>query len=329
MMSRVKIISVFVFFFVAWVVSPHVGAQNDNLLPNKIAPGPVRSEVGKALANDERFASSERRDSGATSTITSVTFQSLDPVKPLTVPAVLRIPNHARRPMPAVVIVHGSGGVDSRGVSYARELNNAGIATLEIDMWAARGITGAENRPKTVPETLPDAYGAFVYLAANPAIDSKGIGIMGFSWGGVVSMLTATKPYTDRYLGSEMKFAAHAPNYPVCWVYNVVPGYEFKSFTGTPVFIQAGELDTYDLPDTCLKLVRSLASVAPDFLSLKIYPGATHAFDRSEPAITITDPFSYLGKGGDVLFAPNPEAAKEARAATTSFFKSKFGLSPE
>lgn len=83
MMSRVKIISVFVFFFVAWVVSPHVGAQNDNLLPNKIAPGPVRSEVGKALANDERFASSERRDSGATSTITSVTFQSLDPVKPL------------------------------------------------------------------------------------------------------------------------------------------------------------------------------------------------------------------------------------------------------
>jgi uncharacterized protein len=316
MMNRLRTISVFVFLFVAWVVSTHVWAQNNEFLPNKSAPEPVRSEVGNAL------------NSGETWTITTITFQSLDPIKPLTVPAVLRIPDYGPRPMPAVVIVHGSGGVDSRGVSYARELNNAGIATLEIDMWAARGITGAENRPKTVPETLPDAYGAFSYLVTNPAIDSKRIGIMGFSWGGVVSMLTATKPYTNRYLGSEMKFAAHAPNYPVCWVYNVVPGYEFKNFTGAPVFIQTGELDAYDLPDTCLNLVRSLASVAPDLLSIKIYPGATHAFDRSEPAITIADPFSHLGKGGDVLFAPDPEAAKEARAATTSFFKSRFGLPP-
>jgi dienelactone hydrolase len=281
------------------------------------------------MNNVESSSSQGRGDDEETSTVTNVSFQSLDRVKPLVVPAVLRIPDLAAPPMPAVVIVHGSAGVDSRGVSYAHELNNAGIATLEIDMWAARGISGPENRPKTVPETLPDAYGAFVYLAANPVIDSKRIGIMGFSWGGVVSMLTATKPYTNQYLGSEKRFAAHAPNYPACWVYNAVPGYEFKDFTGAPVFIQAGELDTYDLPDTCLNLVRSLASVAPDLLSIKVHPGATHAFDRSEPAITITDPLSHLGKGGEVRFAPNHETAKQARAATTSFFRSKFGLLPE
>lgn len=263
---------------------------------------------------------------GEAPTVANITYQSLDAIKPLTVPAVLRTPHYSPLPMPAVVIVHGSSGVDSRGISYAKELNDAGIATLEIDMWTARGITSAADRPKGVPETLPDAYGAYKYLAANPAIDSKRIGIMGFSWGGVVSMLTATKPYTDQYLGSGMKFAAHAPNYPVCWVYNRVPGYEFKSFTGAPVFIQGGELDTYDLPDTCPNLVQALASVAPNLLSVKMYPGATHGFDRTEAAITITDPFSHLGKGGDVLMAPNLEAAAQARAATVSFFKSKFGL---
>ena len=145
--------------------------------------------------------------------------------------------------VPAVVIVHGSDGVDSRGSLYAADLNDAGIATLEIDMWAARGIRGPEGRPKGVPETLPDAYGAFKLLAAHPAIDPDRIGIMGFSWGGVVSMLTASRIYTERYLGKGARFAAHAPNYPVCSVYNRVPGYEMKELTGAPILLQTGTLD--------------------------------------------------------------------------------------
>lgn len=263
-----------------------------------------------------------------TADATSVSFQSLDPAKPLTVPAVLRMPRRATAPTPAVVIVHGSAGVDSRGASYARALNEAGIAALEIDMWAARGIAGPQNRPKAVPETLPDAYGAFVHLAANPAIDAKRIGVMGFSWGGVVSMLTATKPYTERYLGPKRRFAAHAPNYPACWLYNSAPGYEFREFTGAPIFIQTGELDAYDLPDTCLNLVRSLGPAASEFVTVKVHPDATHAFDRSEPAMTAFDPLAHLGQGGEVRFAPNPEAARRARAATTAFFRRQFGFPP-
>ncbi|MEQ1519212.1 MAG: hypothetical protein ABL931_22275, partial [Usitatibacteraceae bacterium] len=108
--------------------------------------------------------------------VSYVSFQTLDSAKPLTEAAILRIPTEAPRPMPAVVIVHGSSGVDSRGNFYATALNNAGIATLEIDMWSARGLAGGTERPKGVPLTLPDAYGAFKLLAANPAIDAKRIG---------------------------------------------------------------------------------------------------------------------------------------------------------
>jgi len=258
--------------------------------------------------------------------VSKVSYASLDPVKPLTVPAELRMPGGEK--VAAVVIVHGSSGIDSRGISYAKELNKVGIATLEIDMWAARGITtGAAGRPKSVPETLPDAYGALKYLASLPNVDAKRIGIMGFSWGGVVSMLTATAPYTQQYLADTgLSFAAHAPNYPVCWVYNHVPGYAFNSFTGAKVFIQGGDLDTYDLPTTCPDLAQSVAAVAPNLLTVTMYPDATHGFDRTEAAVTITDPFSHLGKGGDVLMAPNPAAADKARAATVAFFRAQFGM---
>lgn len=259
-------------------------------------------------------------------TVTKVTYTSLDPVKPLTVPAEYRVPQGPL--VPAVVIVHGSSGIDSRGISYAKELNQAGIATLEIDMWAARGITtGAAGRPQSVPETLPDAYGALKYLASQTNIDAHRIGIMGFSWGGVVSMLTATAPYTQKYMaGTGLSFAGHAPNYPVCWVYNRVPGYEFNAFTGAKVFVQGGDLDTYDLPDTCPALARSVAVTAPGLFTVKMYAGATHGFDRTEPTITITDPFSHLGKGGEVQMTPNPEAAAQARAATVAFFRAQFGM---
>jgi uncharacterized protein len=256
--------------------------------------------------------------------VSYVSFQTLDIAKPLWEAAVLRLPSNARQPMPAVVIVHGSSGVDSRGNSYAAELNAAGIATLEIDMWSARGLAGGNDRPKGVPLTLPDAYGAFKLLAAHPAIDAKRIGIMGFSWGGVVSMLTATKRYSEQYLGRDMRFAAHAPNYPVCWVYNRVPGYEFNDLTGTPILLQAGELDTYDLPDTCAALVNSLGEPAGKLITLKLYADAGHGWDRTEPATTIEDPYSHLGKGGKVLMAGNEAVAAKSRAATVLFFRRAF-----
>jgi dienelactone hydrolase len=259
--------------------------------------------------------------------IAYVTFQTLDKDKPLTEAAVLRLPAAAARPTPAVVIVHGSTGVDSRGSYYASALNEAGIATLEIDMWTARGLKGgAEGRPKTVAETLPDAYGAFKLLAANPAIDAGHIGIMGFSWGGVVSMLAATRPYSEAYLGKDVRFAAHAPNYPVCWVYNRAPGYEFKSLTGAPVLLQAGALDDYDQPDTCSKLVQSLDAETARSVSLKVYPDAGHGWDRMEPPMVARDPYSHLGRGGDVKIVANESVAALSRTATVDFFRCNLGV---
>ena len=256
-----------------------------------------------------------------------VTFPSAAQGSPLTIPAQLRIPvgDHES---PAVVIVHGTAGLDSRGAYHAQALNDAGIATLEVDMWSPRSLhggVGSSGRPQTVVETLPDAFGALLYLGSCPGIDPQRIGVMGFSWGGVVSMLTATRPYNEQYLGANpLRFAAHAPFYPVCWTYNRVPGHEFTDLTGAPILIQTGECDAYDNPDTCEKLVHGLPDEAQSRITVITYPGAAHGFDRLEPAQTVIDPHSHLGQGGEVTMAGDPVAAGKSRRATVDFFTRAF-----
>ncbi len=260
--------------------------------------------------------------------ISYVNFPSVDEAAPHTISAQLRVPKvKGSEKVPAVVIVHGSAGVDRRGSFYACALNEAGIATLEIDMWAPRGwLGGVEGRPGGVPETLPDAYGGLQFLATLPLIDSQRIGIMGFSWGGVVTMLTATEPYTSLYMKNGLKFAAHAAQYPVCWVYNYVPGYEFSDFTGSPVLIQTGEFDAYDEPDTCPNLVQSLPAEAKTFVSVRVYRHAYHAWDRLQPPFTVFDPYASMGMGGEVKFIPNPGKAFRSRRYVRYFFKKAFGM---
>jgi dienelactone hydrolase len=235
--------------------------------------------------------------------------------------AVLRIPYGHSEKVPAVIVVHGSGGVDSRGGHYVQMLNQAGIATLEIDLWAARGVRSPAERPRSVVETLPDAFAALDFLAKNENIRPDKIGIMGFSWGGVVSMLTADKKYQEQFAVSpNQSFAAHAPFYPVCWVYNVAPGYEFGNLTSAPVLIQAGLADTYDEPETCSKLVDALAPHDKAHVRLIMYENATHAWERREPDAVAGDPYSHLGKGGDVPLRYNATATEASTNAVIEFF---------
>lgn len=222
----------------------------------------------------------------------------------------------------AVVILHGSGGVDFRGDFYARALNEAGIATLEIDMWEARDIQSASDRPALPIYTYPDAFAALQYLSVHPDIDPKKIGVMGFSWGGVMAMAAATETYAAQY-GGELRFAAHVAHYPVCWSYNFdMPGTKFKKLTGAPILIQIGEEDDYDEGSgPCYTLRSSLAAEFQELIDITAYEGAYHAFDRLEVPLTVSDPFSHLGKGGEVDVIPDPEAAYKARQNAVRFLQ--------
>ncbi|THD80767.1 MAG: hypothetical protein E7812_06820 [Phenylobacterium sp.] len=228
-------------------------------------------------------------------------------------------------PTPGVVICHGSDGVDGRGEFHAAALNAAGIATLEIDMWAARGVArGAAARPRSPVETLPDAFAARAFLADQPEVDAARIGIMGFSWGGVVTLLAATRA-AQRLADGGPGFAAHVALYPVCWAYEQVPGLSLAELTGAPVLIQTGAADTYDDPDGLDQLLARLPPASRAVIRGVTHPGAGHGFDRDLPAQTINDPFAHKGQGGPVLMEFHPQAAEAARTLAVEFFREAFG----
>jgi dienelactone hydrolase len=233
-------------------------------------------------------------------------------------------------PRPAVVIVHGSNGVDSRGGHYAEALNRAGFVTLEIDLWAPRGVRSPAERPRSVRETLPDAFAALAYLKQQAGeVDGERVGIMGFSWGGVVSMLTATRANRAEFATGDQGFAAHAPLYPVCWVYNRVPGYDFTALTGAPVLIQAGDADTYDAPGRCETLRASLPAEDRELVSVRVYPAATHGWERREPDAVANDPYSHEGAGGETPIRYNEAATRASTRAVIDFFQTALAAADE
>lgn len=286
--------------------------------------------------------------------VSFIQFQSpnlTSPGTPLTIQGKLSVPRqpgwqgrqdgHAHhRKLPAVLILHGSSGVDSRGDFYEAALNEAGIATLQIDMWQARGITGPGQRPAAPILTYPDAFSALAFLAQQPGIDASRVGVLGFSWGGLVSMGAAERLYAGQF-GGGRTFKAHVAHYPVCYAWNNTAllaavrstpaqyGVQWLALTGSPVLIEVGTKDDYDnSSQPCEALAQSAnAGNGGGIVSVNAYPGATHGWDRLMVPITVTDPFanqgSYFSTGvpPTVKFTPDAEQAYLSRARVVRFFE--------
>ena len=271
--------------------------------------------------------------------ISFVSFPSLDALtqQPVTVKGKLTLPpeRYAKAALarssagrPAVLILHGSAGVDSRGGFYADALNAAGMATLEIDMWEARGVTDLATRPSHPVSTYADAFAALAFLSAYPGIDPGRVGVMGFSWGGVITMASATQGIASQF-GGALRFKAHVANYPVCYVYNnpVVPYSRFGSkasnpLTGAPILIQIGEKDDYDEGTVpCSALKASLAESEQAYVDVMPYAGAYHGWDRLQVPVTTDDPFAHRGAGGTVEIRPSVDQAYQSRDKTVRFFQ--------
>ena len=248
-----------------------------------------------------------------------VSFPSLhEPA--LTIAARLRIPD-VDGPRPVVILLHGSAGPSAREGGYAAKLNAAGFATLEPDQWAPRGLAGgARGRPRTIHETLPDLYGARAWLAAHPRIDPTRIGVAGFSFGAVASMLAATRVQNDRFAPGE-PFRALMPVYPICHLYNRAPGFEFGDLVDAPVLIVTGALDSYDNdPEAGPRLVASLSPADAAKVRCEVMAEAHHAFDMPGPDRRVEDPGGNRGAGGLVTMAYNEAATQRAHDLAVTFF---------
>lgn len=188
----------------------------------------------------------------------------------------------ARGRAPAMVILHGFGGVsDAREGFWARELAALGVASLVVESFTARGAgTSIDDQSRvSTAQGLRDAYAALGYLAQQEFIDPRRIGVMGMSWGGTVALRAADR----RRQGDGPGFAASIPLYPGC-----VAQYR-NPRPGAPLLVLIGERDDYSGIQTCteyLKRIRAAGGAA----QLKVYPGAHHGFDGDARAGEVFSP---------------------------------------
>jgi dienelactone hydrolase len=229
----------------------------------------------------------------AASTGTRIDFASLDTSQPHNVYGTLYLPENAPGPVPAIVVVHGTSGVNQVGKLYRDPVLNAGIAIFEVDF--KTGIfTSPMDRPH-IEAFLPMAFAALKVLRKNPAIDPNRIGIMGFSMGGGVTVRTAIDENRRQWMGPDKGFIAHVAFYPVSRpIISIVE--HSSGLTGAPMIVLYGSEDCYGEGRAVPDLKKMLEKKFKFDLTTVEYPGATHDFNRSGPAIHYADPASIGGK---------------------------------
>lgn len=258
----------------------------------------------------------------------SFRVQRPSPPRRLDIPGVLRLPANTEGKAPAIVLLHGARGIDGTGAHYAQALNEAGIATLEIDLIAPRGLP--TTAPLTPADIMVDAYGALDYLAAHPVIDATRIGIAGLGWGGSFAVIAAAEHYVKQSFSGEARFAAHLALYPMCHLLHGDGPFSdvvADSWTQAPILILAAGLSDYESFDSCPKFLASLPEDKRALVSEHVYQNATFGFDDARGPRTFFDRLARFGRGGRVSQVPDAEAAADARERVVAFFGQAFGLS--
>ena len=220
---------------------------------------------------------------------------------------------------PAVIVLHSSWGWadDHEGAAdYAEALSKAGYVTLELRMFpASNAIRGG------AASYLPELFGALKYAATRSDVDSNRIAAAGFSFGGMLSLIAATKWANELYLKGSPRIAAYAPFYPVCWLMKAnvqgrptpVPTSAWSEWTGAPVKIFAGGKDNYDDrdPNACQELIDNLPEPARKSFSVMVYPGATHGWDQRRGA-NFYEKIACKGRGCYNINAPDAQVAQQS-----------------
>ena len=213
---------------------------------------------------------------------------------PKKVSGVLHLPPNVAGRLPAVILIHGTAGPDSRYDFHRGALLKAGYAVFQADF--KKGVfRNAFDRPRIV-EFLPAAQVAAARLRADPRIDPTRIGVAGFSLGGALAVIARGKG-----------------------VYKVAvafyPGCKYHRITGSakdePLLILTGSKDSYGDGDSCDEFARAIGA------SVKIYPGVFHGFDRAGQ-ISGPDPKAV---GGTAVLKFDANAASDARERMVAFFR--------
>jgi dienelactone hydrolase len=215
----------------------------------------------------------------------------------------------ATSPVPAVVILHGSGGdFTQRSVHLAQKLAAVGMAGFAVDTFRSRKLTAQEDYFARLQKAgtytqIADGFNALKALQAHPFIRRDRIAVAGFSLGAASALFSAFEPVAAPLMGEKgPRFAAHLLYYTGC-------NMDFEDFRtdGSPWLIMLGSRDESTPPEPCRRLLDRLQREQGVRGELKIYEGAAHGWNNPEPlsfnadAFVVRDCIAYWKRDGDVV----------------------------
>ena len=200
--------------------------------------------------------------------------------KPDVIAGELRIPRPGKDRLPAMVLVHGSGGVTGETDIWSHELNKIGIATFILDGFTGRGIvdTVTDQSQLGALTMINDAYRVLEFLSKHPRIHPSRIGIMGGSRGGLVALYASLKRFQRMHGPGDIEFAAYIGFYTPCHVTYI----DDVEVSDKPIRLFHGSADDYVPVAPCREYVKRLQKAGKN-VQLTEYPDTYHLFDN--PAI--------------------------------------------
>lgn len=176
-------------------------------------------------------------------------------------------------PFPAVVLMHGCGGIQESHLRWAKLLNAAGYVTLVLDSFRPRSIVRLCSRivrAASQSSRALDAYGALEYLQDLPIVDDDRVGLIGWSHGGGSALAAVSKfGVADKF---SRRFKTAIALYPFC--------VSDRSFE-IPVLVLIGSNDDWTPAKFCRELLKNTAT-RENAIELKVYDGAFHGFDDAD-----------------------------------------------
>jgi dienelactone hydrolase len=188
----------------------------------------------------------------------------------------LRLPQGASGRLPAVVLMHGSGGAGPREELWSKTFNEMGIASFLVDSFSGRGLTSVSANQAMLGRfnMILDAYRAHANLSAHARIDRSRIALMGFSRGGQTALYASLKRFHQAW-DPEVAFAAYIPLYASCNPTLIGD----TDVSGVPIRMFHGAADDYVPVAPCRAYVERLRAVGND-VKLTEFADTHHAYDN-------------------------------------------------
>ena len=233
-------------------------------------------------------------------------------------------------PRPAIVALHGCGGLyrrdgrtlEARYTDYAARFAAAGYHLLLPDSFGSRGsgpicTTRDGERTITVETRRADAVAAVRWLAARPEVDAHRIVVLGWSHGAMTTLVAINSARAGAARpGASIPLAGAVAFYPGC---RALLREDFA--LDAPLLMLLGEKDDWTPPKRCVELTERTRARQPaaDF-TVRLYPDSHHGFDGTAPVRFRRDVPNGVSPQG-VHTGGNPLTREQALAELDLFLK--------